>query len=190
MPVGDCERAFGVAARRDGLQLIPGYVPGVTNRGHLDVPSTAPAAKALQRIFDRLAGDEKELALARGTSLPADFLSEDAHVVIEIDEQQHFTSDRLLTLQHYPPDVGVAFSVKEFITLCEVLKAGSDRYRASKEALGFRRPGGRRAQRAYFDAVRDLAAPLSGWRVFRVAAAHGDGQRAYNEVRSRLRAQL
>ena len=71
-----------------------------------------------------------------------------------------------------------------------VSRSGSDRYRADKEALAFRRPGGRRAKRAYLDAVRDLAAPITGWRVFRVAAAHGDGERAYQEVRGRLKALL
>jgi hypothetical protein len=149
-------------------------------------PNSPPIA-TLQKIFAQLAGSETELQQARGTALAADWLLDDAHLVIEIDEHQHFTSDRLVSLESYPVDAEVAFSIQEYTALCEVLRAGSDRYRATKDALAFRRVGGRRAQRAYFDAVRDLAAPLAGWRVFRVPAAHGDGERAYKEARSRLR---
>jgi hypothetical protein len=46
----------------------------------------------------------------------------------------------------------------------------ADNFRAAKPAVDFPRPGGRRAQRAYFDAVRDLVAPSFGWTVCRVPA--------------------
>lgn len=190
MPVGDCQVAFGRSARRDGVLIQPGTISHVSNAGHLALPPEAPSREVLRAIFERLGGDEKELQNARGTLLQIDFIAPQTKLLIEIDEQQHFTSDRLVSLQLYPPDAEVAFRVADYIALCEVLRSGSDRYRADKVALAFRRPGGRRAQRAYLDAVRDLGAPLSGWRVFRVAAAHGDGARAYAEVRSRLRALL
>ncbi len=47
--------------------------------------------------------------------------------------------------------------------LCRDWGSRADRYRASKSALAFG-PGGRQAQRAYHDAVRDLVVPAMGIR--------------------------
>jgi len=63
----------------------------------------------------------------------------------------------------------------------------SDRYRASKAAVGFG-PGGRQRQRAYHDALRDLTAPACGRPpVIRVAVLDDDGPGAYKRERDRVR---
>lgn len=190
MPVGDCQRAYGAAAARDGVGLVPGSVPGLTDLGHLGIDPALAAHRHLRTIFDLLGGDPHDLELGAHRSLTMDWLLPDSQLVIEVDESQHFTSDRLVSLEAYPPDAGVCFSIDEYKQLCRILRGGSDKYRVAKEARGFRRNGGRRAQRAYFDAVRDLGAPTQGWRVFRVAAGHGDGALAYRESRKRLAALL
>lgn len=88
-------------------------------------------------------------------------------------------------------DIPLGFDRNEYMDLCRTHQARADRYRASKQARGFRRPGGRRAQRAYLDAVRDIGLPVLGYRpVVRVAAPNGDGADAYHRVRSTLRASL
>lgn len=187
MPVGDCQRAFGLAATRDGVGgLASGSVPGLTDLGHLDLEPESSARQLLERIFDSLGGDAYDLELGAHRPLPMDWVLPEHHLIIEVDESQHFTSDRLITLDAYPADVDVCFDVEEYKELCRILRAGSDRYRAAKPARGFRRNGGRRAQRAYFDSVRDLAAPELGWRVFRVPAGHGDGALAYRDARNAL----
>jgi hypothetical protein len=67
----------------------------------------------------------------------------------------------------------------------------ADDYRRSKEARGFRRPGGRRAQRAYFDALRDLAIPALGFSpVIRVDALDDNGAAAYRRRRDQIRSLL
>jgi hypothetical protein len=190
MPVGMCQANFGVMAKVDGLMLSKVSIAGLTDAGHLALPADSASRAVLAEIFRLLGGDEADLRAGIHLPLPHDWIAEGARLIIEVDESQHFTSDRLLTLQNYPADVGVTFSVSEYIGFCEALAAGSDRYRSAKPARGFRRPGGRRAQRAYFDAVRDLGAPVFGWRVFRVPAGHGDGKRAYLDVRQSLRALL
>jgi hypothetical protein len=186
MPVGDCQAAFGAAAFVDGIPMSKGYLAELTNAGHLALPPDSRFRQVLASIFATLGGDMADLASGAHAPLPLDWIVGRAHLIIEVDESQHFTTDRFKTLQGYPEDVPLAFSVSEYKALCQVLAPGSDRYRAGKQARGFHRPGGRRAQRAYFDAVKDLGAAEVGWRVFRVPAGHGDGSRAYREVRSRL----
>jgi hypothetical protein len=191
MPVGDCQAAYGAAAMSDGIRVRKGTLSLITDAGHQGLPhEAAPVITTLKTIFDRLNGDENGLIGGAHRMLQLDWLIDESKLVVEIDESQHFTTERLVTLRSYPADAEVAFSVSEYITLCEILRAGSDLYRAEKPARGFQRPGGRRAQRAYFDAVRDLVAPLSGWRVFRVPAGHNDGALAYRETRTRLRSVL
>jgi hypothetical protein len=175
MPVGECQANFGVMARADGLRLTHLTIAGLTDAGHLALPDASPSRTSLSRIFEFLGGDEKDLAAGAHASLRHDWVAEDARLIVEVDESQHFMSDRLLTLRNYPPDADVCFSVVEYISPCEALAGGSDAYRIAKPTRAFRRQGGRRAQRAYFDAVCDLAAPHFGWRVFRVPAGHNDG---------------
>lgn len=188
MPVGDCQRAFGRAAIQDGLPVVSTFVTGLTDAGHLAFEDGSPIRTRLGSIFDLLGGDLVDLERGPYRPLRMDWMLPDSRLIIEVDETQHFTTDRLRTLEEYPPNAGVCFNVDEYKNLCRILRAGSDRYRAAKPARGFRRDGGRRSQRAYFDAVRDLGAPSVGWRVFRVAASHGDGALAYREARSALRA--
>jgi len=54
------------------------------------------------------------------------------------------------------------------------------------QAVDFPRTGGRRAQRAYFDAVRDPAAPFFGWRVLRVPAPGCDAAIAVARLKERI----
>lgn len=103
-----------------------------------------------------------------------------------MDESQHFTSFRLLTLDDYPADAPLGFDVEGYRALCAEWSPKSDKYRASKAAVGFG-DGGRQRQRAYHDALRDLAAPAMGCRpVVRVPAVDRDGRAAYGRGRDRL----
>jgi hypothetical protein len=90
--------------------------------------------------------------------------------IVELDEEQHFTSARLRTFELYPSDVRIVYDAADYRALARTLRMRADRYRASKRAVDFPFPGGRRAQRAYFDAVRDLLAPFFGLTVCRVPA--------------------
>lgn len=192
MPVGDCQRAFGEAARRDGILLVSTSIEGLTSAGHLGLPSTARRIRTqLAGIFAMLGGDPEDLAGGPHPLLRLDWYHEPTGTPIEIDELQHFTTDRLATLRRYPSGVPLGYEIAQYVDLSKCLCARADGYRAAKEARGFRRVGGRRAQRAYFDAVRDLALPVVGCApVVRVPATDDDGAAAYERVRTRLRATL
>jgi hypothetical protein len=187
MPVGDCERAFAAAAAADGIVLGRARVPWLNQRGHLGLPDqAAPARGVLDDVFAALRGDPVTQGTKRLTALPGDFVHESTGTFIEVDESQHFTSFRLLTLDYYPADVPLGFDVEEYRALCVDWSPKSDKYRASKAAVGFG-DGGRQRQRAYHDALRDLAAPTMGCPpVVRVSAVDRDGRAAYGRVREQL----
>lgn len=191
MPVGDCERAFAAAAAADGIVLARARVPWLNQRGHLGLPDEAGEARsALERIFTALDGDPVAQAAKRLTALPGDFVHEATGTFVEVDESQHFTTHRLVSLDLYPLDAPLGFEIDEYRALCRAWAPKADRYRASKSAVGFGE-GGRQRQRAYHDALRDLATPAMGLPpVIRVPAPDRDGAGAYERVRDGLLALL
>src|SRR5262249_21301809 len=143
----------------------------------------APVKAALERlaaIFARLRGDATVLHAAReNLLLPVELFDASTGTPIEVDGPEHFTSFRLRALDLYPADAPLGFDIDEHRALCRELAATSDaigRNLAAK-AFGF---GGVPRERAYHDALLDLAAPAMGLApVVRIAAIDGDGAAAY-----------
>lgn len=162
-------------------------VPWLNQRGHFGLPERADSARGvLADIFAALQGDPVAQEAKRLTALPGDFVHEPTGTFIEVDESQHFTTYRLLTLNHYPAGTPLGFDMAEYRALCGRWSPKSDKYRASKSAVGFGE-GGRQRQRAYHDALRDLAAPAMGCPpVIRVPAPDRDGSAAYQRVRDQM----
>ena len=128
----------------------------------------------LRDLFRSFGGDEAALGAKRAGSDPRpDIAFDERGWLVEYDEQQHFTSDRLVTFDCYPTDVDVAYNIDDYRALARRLSGTADRYRAAKKSTDFPFHGGRRSQRAYFDAVRDLVAPFFGLRVFRFRRRSG-----------------
>jgi hypothetical protein len=186
VPVGDCQRAFIAAAVADGVDLRADEPAPLTTAGHLAIPE-GPGRRILTRIFTALDGDELDLARGRHVALRFDAFLRAGALAFEVDEFQHFTSWRLTSLRSYRADAPLAFDRDDYERLCREWCARADRYRSSKPARGF--PTTRRtAQRAYFDAVRDLEMPALGRHpVIRISAVDGDGAGAYRRHRSRIR---
>lgn len=187
MPVGDTERAVAAAAALDGVLLTsaPRFA-WLNSRGHLELPpAAAGAVPALRRVFDLLDGDERELEAKQLRTLPNDLTHLPTKTLIEVDEFQHFTSFRALTLDVLHGG-HARFDVEAYRRLCVTWGARSDKYRASKRAGGFQGQYSRGRQRAYNDVLRDLVPPLMGWRVIRVPAAGLIGAKAYADVRVQL----
>jgi hypothetical protein len=190
--MGATERGVFALARQAGVDLEPGNtVSWLSNRGHLNpiLANVVPESilGTLSTIHQSLGGDEEALTAKRAGSSPwPDFFLHSAALIVEVDEIQHFTSDRLVTLEAYPKTVQLAFDVSEYRSLASQWSSVADSYRAAKPAVDFPRPGGRRAQRAYFDAVRDLIAPSFGWTVLRIPAPECDATTAAARLHERL----
>lgn len=185
MPVGAAQADFAQAAARDGIHLETAKVSWINQRGHFALPDPAAsvAGPALDTIFRALGGEAAAQMGKRATALTGDFLHAPTGTFIETDETQHFTSFRLRTFELYPHDVPLGFDLNHYANLCRQWAPKADRYRAAKDATGFG-PGGRQRQRAYNDALRDLAIPAMGHPpIIRVVILDNDGAAAYLRYR-------
>ena len=138
-------------------------VPWLSGQGHTNPIVTAGAAPelvmALAALHGTLGGSHAALAAKRAGNPPTpDLVHTSTGCLIEVDEVQHFTSARLQTLALYPP-VRIGFDVAEYRSLIARFRAKGDKAFTHRVAVDFPRPGGRQAQRAYNDALRDLLAP-------------------------------
>jgi very-short-patch-repair endonuclease len=183
--VGATEETFARLAGAAGVVFSRGVSPAwLTNRGHLSgaIADQLNAAcdAALRSIYSALGGDETLLVRKRSGSDPRlDFVLADHTLAVEVDEIQHFTTERLRTLNLYPAAAELCFDTVAYRALIGRWCTTADRYRAAKSTVDFPFAGGRRAQRAYFDAFRDLAAPSFGLRVLRIPAPECDGRLAF-----------
>jgi hypothetical protein len=197
---GDVQSAFARAAAEDGIVLGSRRFEWLCEQGHVGLERVAKARRdpalvgpvtaalaPLAAIYARLKGDLSVLHASRENLLLAvDLVHAPTGTVIEVDEAAHFSSFRLTALELYPADVRVAFDLGEHRELCRAWSArtdGLDRGLAAK-GFGF---GGRQRERAYHDALRDLAVPAMGHPpVVRIAAVDGDGAAAYARHREAL----
>ena len=189
--------AFAAAAADDGIALGPTTFDWLCEQGHVglervakarrDPAIVAPVKAALEvlaAIYARLGGDVTVLHAAReNLLLPVDLFHADSGTVIELDDAAHFTSFRLATLERYEP---AGFDANEYKALCRESAGESDRLSRGLAAKGFGF-GGVQRERAYHDALRDLATPAMGHPpVLRIAAVDGDGADAYRRHRAPL----
>ena len=174
------EAEVGGALRAEGIEVRPaGGVPWLTVRGHLDqyVQQHAPSSvlDVLSTVHEELGGDAGALAGKRSGSIQSDLVVVATGQLVEVDEVQHFTTARKATLDHYPEAVSLGFSLDEYRLLVARHQSEGDRAFAHKRAADFDFAGGRQAQRAYNDALRDLLAPtFTGLPVVRVAVPTRD----------------
>jgi hypothetical protein len=111
----------------------------------------------IDNIFRVLNGDITANQGKRTQCLECDaYFGGQYNLIFEFDEHQHFSSARLKTLELYPTELKVNFSVDEWENKCRLYKEKADKYRKSKTTSDFNFQGGRTAQRAYLDSFRDL----------------------------------
>jgi len=197
---GDVRSAFAQAAAGDGIVLGSRSFDWLCEQGHVglervararrDPALAAPVRAAVERlgaIYARLRGDVSVLYASReNLLLPVELVHEPTGTVVEVDEPPHFTSFRLAALELYAPDARVGFDLDEHKELCRVWCATTDGLSRGLAAKGFGFSGVQR-ERAYRDALLDLAAPAMGHPpVVRIAVVDGDGAAAYRRHRESL----
>jgi hypothetical protein len=194
------KETFAAAAAEDGIVLAPQTFDWLCEQGHVGLERVAKARRdpaivapvkaalaVLEAIYVRLKGDVTVLHAAReNLLLPVDLVHAPSGTIIELDDRPHFTSFRLAALELYPPDVPLGFDVEEHKALCREWAAQSDNLARALAAKGFG-CGGVQRERAYHDALRDLATPAMGHPpVIRIAALDGDGAAAYSRHRAAI----
>jgi hypothetical protein len=175
------------AARQDATRLVVGTPQHwLTTRGHLEpvVQREAPAETlALLDVIHRALGGNAR-ALARTTSRPlaTDLMGPNGEL-IELDEVQHFTAERRKTLGWYPNLATFGFSLDAYRNLIDAWKARANAVFTRQWSADFDFQGGRRAHRAYFDAVCDLLAPtFTGMQLVRVPVVDHNARAAARAI--------
>jgi hypothetical protein len=201
---GDVQSAFAQAAGDDGIVLGSRSFDWLCEQGHVGLERVAkarqdpalvgPVTAALEQlsaIYARLQGDVSVLHASReNLLLPVELFHEPTGTAIEVDESPHFTSFRLVTLELYHPDVALGYDLDAYKELCRTWCATTDRLARGMPAKGFGF-GGVPRERAYFDALRDLATPAMGHPpLVRIAAPDGDGAAAYARHQAALLTRL
>jgi hypothetical protein len=197
---GDVQLVFARAAAEDGIVLGSRSFDWLCEQGHVglervararrDPALAAPVTAACERlaaIYARLGGDVSVLSASRENLLLAvELVHEPTGTVIEVDEAPHFTSFRLSALELYAADAALGFDPDEYADLCRTWCSSTDGLARGLPAKGFGF-GGVQRERAYRDALLDLAAPAMGLPpVVRVAAVDGDGAAAYDRRKASL----
>jgi hypothetical protein len=197
---GGVQSAFAEAAAEDGIVLGRESFDWLCEQGHVglervakttrDPALVAPVSAALEvlaAIFARLKGDVSVLHAAReNLMLAADLVHRPTGTVVSVDDSSHFTSFRLAALELYPADRVLGFDLDEHKELCRVWCARTDSLDRGLATKGFGFSGVQR-ERAYHDALRDLAVPAMGHPpLIRIAAVDGDGTAAYRRHRASL----
>ncbi len=100
----------------------------------------------LQEIFNLLQSSRGHTEFVRSKKLPkVDFFVVHPGFIVEFDETQHFTEQRMISLQNYPTDLKVGYDKQQWIDHCRMLhKKDND-------------PPCRDEQRAWYDTLRDFA---------------------------------
>jgi hypothetical protein len=192
--------AFAQAAAQDGIELESRSFDWLCEQGHVGLERVAKARrdpavvapviaalKVLVAIYAHLEGDVSVLHASReNLLLPVELVHAPTGTVIEVDGPEHFTSFRLTALELYPADAAVGFDLGEHKDLCRALSSRTDGLSRGLAAKGFGF-GGVGRERAYHDALKDLAVPAMGQPpLMRIAAEDGDGAAAYQRQRGAL----
>ena len=92
--------------------------------------------------------------------LLCDIVLEDHKLIIEYDENQHFSKAREITLENYPSTIKLNFSKETWINACKKINAKDNS------------PIDRDEKRAFYETVRDIEAFRHGYKLVRIK--HGD----------------
>lgn len=122
--------------------------------------------ETINKIFLNLGGSSEGMQSKGARVLKPDcYFGSKYNFIFEFDELQHFTSYKKIVLQNYPKTLSYGFDVDLYVKYCdqysrEAIKKGPTGYRKPKEEFPFE--NGRAAQRAFFDAFRDILPTLHG----------------------------
>lgn len=83
---------------------------------------------------------------------PCDYYIPEEKLIVEFDESQHFTCQRLISLSLYPDDPKYGFSLERWTDLCRRIAAIDDT------------PIDRDERRAWYDSLRDLVPAVYGFK--------------------------
>jgi hypothetical protein len=200
----DLDAVFAEAAAKDGVAFEAQTFDWASEPGHLAVEELADetgdpgvmqraeiGVAALDQMFTRFKGLVPVLQSCRiNRPFTPVLVHEPTLTIVEVDDILHFSTPRLQSLELYPREVRVGFDIEEWKALCREHAPQTDRWRygLASKCFGWH---GLQQERAYQDAVRDIASWVMGYPpLVRVKALDGDGQAAWASIRDELQSRL
>jgi hypothetical protein len=155
------------------LSLVGQCASGTILYGQTPVWLHRPGAAAeggglwdvVRDIYRALTGGElpPEMPARERRSVDAVLGERGGRRIVEVDERQHFTPARAVTLDHYPATVATAFDRAEWRRRCDAAGRPPGGGFATPRPPLFPEAGGRHLQRAFRDALADLLPSQHGW---------------------------
>lgn len=110
-----------------------------------------------KKISNCLYGYRKQGGFKKSNySLLCDFVLDNLKIIIEYDENQHFSKAREITLKNYPENIKTFYNTADWIKNCNKLQAIDNN------------PVDRDERRAFYDCVRDIESFNNNYRLFRI----------------------
>lgn len=158
-------KGYSVVAQKNALQKLLqkkfGMIETEKKFDWLRVPPVEEMDEVYRKIHKAIEKHRGHKTFAKaGYKLSCDFYFEQANLIVEYDERQHFTFPRRITLENYPKSLKCGFSFESWIAAC-------NKYKASDND-----PIDRDETRAFYDCVRDIEAAKRG--ILLVRIKHGD----------------
>jgi hypothetical protein len=202
--VADLDATFAEAAAKDGFAFEAQTFDWASEPGHLAVEELADetgdpgvmqraelGVAALDQMFTRFKGLVPVLQSCRvNRPYTPVLVHEPTLTIVEVDDVLHFSTPRLQSLDLYPREVQLGFDIEQWKALCREHAPQTDkwRYGLASKCFGWH---GLQNERAYQDAVRDIAAWVMGYPpLIRIAAIDGDGAAAFEGAREMLQQRL
>ena len=152
---------LNVVSQKNAIQLLLqkhfGHIETEKKFDWLKTPNQESLSKEYSQIVKALSEYRNQNGFKKSNyQLLCDIVLEDHKLIIEYDENQHFSKAREITLLNYPSAINLNFSKEIWINACRKINAKDNS------------PIDRDEKRAFYDTVRDIEAFRHGYKLVRI----------------------
>lgn len=164
-PRNSVTKKLNVVSQKNAIQRLLqkhfGHIETEKKFDWLKTPSQEKLPKEYSQIVKALSEYRNQNGFQKSNyQLLCDIVLDNHKLIIEYDENQHFSKARQITLENYPPTIKLHFSKESWINACKKINAKDNS------------PIDRDEKRAFYDTVRDIEAFRNGYKLVRIK--HGD----------------
>lgn len=164
-PQKSITKKLNVVSQKNAIQRLLqkhfGHIETEKKFDWLKTPKQENLTKEYSQIAKALSEYRNQNGFKKSNyQLLCDIVLEDHKLIIEYDENQHFSKAREITLLNYPSTINLNFSKESWINACKKINAKDNS------------PIDRDEKRAFYDTVRDIESQRHGYKLVRIK--HGD----------------
>ena len=154
-------KKINVVSQKNAIQRLLqkhfGHIETEKKFDWLKTPNQEKLPKEYSQIVKALSEYRNQNGFQKSNyQLLCDIVLEDHKLIIEYDENQHFSKAREITLENYPSTIKLNFSKEAWINACKKINAKDNS------------PIDRDEKRAFYDTVRDIESFRHGYKLVRI----------------------